>query len=214
MNHLTPRSRMETIAELECMDVSDVSSTLEEEEFTPTQSLSLHVEEFLKNSILQNWPPKSLNPDRVAMFFKIGDSMISFSPLELSELAEEEKESQLEDLCNDAIDRFTINLSGITLTPDSVVTVYALFFQHLGPDAAFHAVKGFCSMNNYRTVSITVAPKLSTSNARNFISAQYTNKMMTRPQSDLMSFLFPVGTKGPRGKNLVQKTTLPEVIDL
>ncbi|HEY5259702.1 MAG TPA: hypothetical protein VIJ46_03570 [Rhabdochlamydiaceae bacterium] len=214
MNHLTPRSRMATIAELEGMDVSDVSSTLEEEEFSPAQTLSMHAEEFLKNSVLQHWPPKSLTPDRVAIFFKIGNSMISFSPLELSGVAEEEKESGLKDFCAEAVDRFTIHLSGINLPPDSVVTVYTLFFQHLGPDAAFHGVKGFCSMDNYRTVSYTIAPKLSNSNARTFVEAHYTNKLMTRPQSDLMAFLFPVRALEASGKGLRRSRPLSGVTHL
>lgn len=209
MNHLSPS---DATSSTESLSVS--STSLEEEEFSPKQFLALQVEEFLKESVLQNWPLKSLSPDRVAIFCKIGNSMFSYSPMELSGLTEKEKENRLNNLCAEAIERLKVDLSEIELSKGRIVTVYALFFQHLGPNTAFHAVKGFCSMDNYRVVSSTIAPKLSNSNARAFISTQYTNKMMTRPQSDLMAFFFPVQTLEGNGNKKVKSFELLDVIDI
>ncbi|HEY5259701.1 MAG TPA: hypothetical protein VIJ46_03565, partial [Rhabdochlamydiaceae bacterium] len=147
MNRMSPLDAAATLGSLNCS-----SSSLEEEEFSPAQALSLHVEEFLKERVLQNGSLKPLSPDKVAIFCKLGGALVSYSPKDLSGLTDEEKGKRINDLCAEAIDRLNHNLSGRELTRDSVLTVYAIFLQHMGSSAAVHAVKGSCSTRNYNNV--------------------------------------------------------------
>ena len=187
MNRMSP---LEPAAALGSLGSS--SPSLEKEKFSLAQAIARHMEEFIAASVLQNRSLKSLSPNKVAIFCKIGDDVISFSSLGLSSVDKDQKEVQIEHFCADAIDGLEQSLSYENLTRDSVLTVQVIFLRYLQPRTAFLAVRGACSTCNYRNVTSTMAPRLTAANAKTALMAHCITGARSGVELDLIAFLFPV----------------------